>query len=541
MKKRMFFCRKLLTNKKEYVIIQSGDKGPTFRRQKGRTHIVMKFVLGGFHEEVNSFSPGRTTYDQYLKVFGQDEIDFAANHKREIISYDMVSAVYHVLTEAGATVIPGGYMHAQSGPIIEQSVLDGYIEKLTAVIKANMPVDGVVLLVHGAAQSEQCEDPEGAILEAVRRIVGDKAVITVGCDLHSCITEKMVKNANAICGYQQYPHVDFWETGTRAATLALRMLKGEIKPYMAYVKIPMLVPASGYTTRTEPFCRIMNEGKRLIADGTLYDFSVFQMQPWLDVSVGGSSAVVIADSKEKAAAVAKDFAAQLYSMRHAFKSELTDVDTIIDIAEKNTTDKFVVLNDFADSSNAGAIGDSAQVLAHILKKKSDVHALMYINDPGLALRCREVGVGNPIKDKVGGWCSTLYPPVAFEGTVKALFDGRMSMYKHSFNNFGPSAVIQIRNTILIVTTRHNSNGKVGLYQCFGYDPVNFDMVVVKACTSFRASYGPLTDLIYPADTVGPASSNLTAFPFEHVSKSFYPFTDSDDFVPEVNAWGKQNF
>ncbi len=501
----------------------------------------MKFVLAGFHEEVNSFTPGRTTWEQYFKAFGQDEIDFAVTHQREIASTDMISAAYRVLTEAGAAVIPGGYMNSQSGPIIEQSVLDRFIEHLTGVIKKNLPVDGVVLLVHGAAQAEQCEDPEGAILEAVRRLVGDKAVITVGCDLHSCITEKMAENANAICGYQQYPHIDMYETGLRAATLAVRMAKGEIRPYMAYVKIPMIVPASGYTTGTEPFCRIMDEGKRLIADGTLYDFSVFQMQPWLDVSVGGSSAVVVADSKEKAAAVAKDFAARLYGMRHAFKSDLTDVDTIIDIAEKNTTGKFVVLNDFADSSNAGAIGDSAQVLAHILKKRSDVRALMYINDPGLALRCREIGVGNPIKDKVGGWCSTLYPPVPFEGKVKALFDGDMSMVKGNVSGFGPSAVIQVRNTILIVTTRHHANGRIGLYRCFGYDPVNFDMVVVKACTSFRASYGPLTDLIYPADTVGPASSNLTAFPFTHISKKFYPFTDSDDFVPEVNAWGKQNF
>jgi len=501
----------------------------------------MKFILGGFHEEVNSFSPGRTTYDQYFKVFGQEEINFAANHRREVISYDMISAAYKVLTEAGATVIPGGYMHAQSGPIIEQSVVDDYIEKLTAVVKANLPVDGVVLLMHGAAQSERCEDPEGAMIEAVRRLVGDKAVITVGCDLHSCITEKMVKNANAICGYQQYPHVDFWETGTRAATLAVRMLRGEIKPYMAYVKIPMIVPASGYTTGTEPFSTIMEEGKRLTAEGTLLDFSVFQMQPWLDVSVGGSSAVVIAEDKEKAAAVAKDFAARLYGMRHAFKSDLTPVDDIIDIAEKNTTDKFVVLNDFADSSNAGAIGDSAQVLAHILAKKSDVRALMYINDPGLALRCREVGVGNPIHDKVGGWRSTLYPPVPFDGTVKALFDGKMSMVKGNVSDYGPCAVIQVRNTILIVTTCHSSNGKIALYRCFGYDPLNFEMVVVKACTSFRASYGPLTDLIYPADTVGPASSNLTAFPFTHISKKFYPFTDSDDFAPQVDAWGKQNF
>ena len=159
----------------------------------------------------------------------------------------------------------------------------------------------------------------------------------------------------------------------------------------------------------------------------------------------------------------------------------------------------------------------------------------------LVMRCRKVGVGKPISDKVGGWCSTLYPPVAFEGTVKALYDGEMSLSRGNWSNMGPSAAIRVRNTILIVTTRHHANGSLGLYRCFGYDPVNFEMVVVKACTSFRANYEPLTDLIYPAATKGPASSDLLSFPFTHVSKEFYPFTDDCHFVPQVNAWGKQNF
>lgn len=504
----------------------------------------MKFLLGGFHEEVNSFAPGKTTlahYQAMAAVFGEDEIVLAKNHRRQNVSTDMLGAAYHVLTEAGAEVIPGGFMSAQSGSIIEQSLLDDYIKRLTDTVKANLPLDGVVLVVHGAAQAENCEDPEGEIIETVRRLVGDKTVITVCCDLHACITEKMVTNANAICAYQQYPHIDMYETGLRAATLAVRMVRGEIKPYMAYVKIPMIVPASGYTTGTKPFSEIMEEGKRLMADGTLLDFSVFQMQPWLDVSVGGSSAVVIAEDREKAAAVAKDFAARLYGMRHAFKSDLTDVDTIIKIAEQNKTEKPVVLNDFADSSNAGAAGDCAEVLAHIIANKSDVRALMYINDPALALRCREIGVGNPIKDQMGGWRSgELFPPVAFEGTVKALYDGKMSFRRGLFTDFGPSAAILVRNTVVIVTTSHRCPGDTRLYRCYGYDPMDFEMVVVKACTSFRAFYGPLTDLIYPAMTKGPATSDLVSLPFAHVSKSFYPFTDSDDFIPQVDAWGKQS-
>jgi len=63
------------------------------------------------------------------------------------------------------------------------------------------------------------------------------------------------------------------------------------------------------------------------------------------------------------------------------------------------------------------------------------------------------------------------------------------------------------------------------------------MVVVKACTSFRAFYGPLTDLIYPAATKGAATANLTSLPFKKVPTSFYPFSDNE-FTPAVNAWGK---
>lgn len=501
----------------------------------------MKFLLAGLHEEVNSFSPGKTTAKSYFSAYGDHEIRFAQTYPRQNVGPDIVTAAYRVLTQAGAEVVPGGILSAQSGPVIEQSVVDDFIAKLSDIIRENLPFDGVMLFLHGAAQSEGSEDPEGDIIEAVRRLVGEQTVIAAGCDLHACVTEKMVKNANVICGYQRYPHVDIYETGERAATLALRLVKKEIKPYMAYVKIPMILPASSYTTETEPLYGLMTWAKQLVADGRLLDFSLFQMQPWLDVSVGGSSAVVIAEDRKTAAAVAEEMAARMYAMRGAFHSELTDVDEIIDIAEKEKTDKPVILNDFADSPGAGAAGDSAQVLAHILAKKSDVRALMYIRDPALALRCREVGVGNPIRDQVGGWLSTLTPPVAFEGTVKSLFDGRMSYEKGAYQNLGPSAVIAVRNTILIVTTNLHRCGHPHLYRSFGYDPLNYDMVVVKACTSFRAFYAPVTDRIYPAATKGPASADLLSFPFKHIPKTFYPFTKDNGFVPQVDAWGKQNF
>ena len=105
-----------------------------------------------------------------------------------------------------------------------------------------------------------------------------------------------------------------------------------------------------------------------------------------------------------------------------------------------------------------------------------------------------------------------------------------------FVDFGPSAVVKIRNTIVVVTTQHRFNGDPCLYRAFGYDPVDFEMVVVKACTSFRAFYGPLTDLIYPTSTKGAATSDLLSLPFEKIPKSFYPFSDGE-FTPTVKVFG----
>lgn len=493
----------------------------------------MKILLGGLHQEINSFAPGKTTAEEYKRKqfhLGQSMIDLAANFNRCNEGTDELAGAYGVLREAGAEVIPGGFVSAQPGAIIEQSFVDDYIEQLKRVTRENLPLDGVVLVMHGAAQSEQSDDPEGDIVIAVREIVGADVPITVALDLHANISERMVRNANTVSIYQRYPHVDIWETGERAARLCLGIVKGEIAPKMAYVQIPMIIAASSYTTETEPFRGLMSKGHEYVKAGKLLDFSISQMQPWLDVKDGYSTVVAIGEDGDVAAEIAKELAEGLWNMRHEFKTDLTSVDEIIKIAEKNESGKPVIMNDFADSSNAGSAGDSPEVIERILALESDVKGLMYINDAPFALACREAGVGNTVKANLGATISTkLYNPVPVEAEVRAVFDGIVNFHG-MYVDFGPCAVVKIRNTIVVVTTQHRYNGDPALYRAFGYDPVDFQMVVVKACTSFRAFYGPLTDLIYPASTKGAATADLLSLPFEKIPESFYPFSDGE-FTP----------
>src|SRR6185503_12380404 len=117
-------------------------------------------------------------------------------------------------------------------------------------IRAAPPVDGVYFCMHGAMASEDELDPEGWLLQETRKILGEKIPIVVSLDLHGILTDRMVKHSNAIVAFHTYPHVDFFETGQRAAKLLLKILEGKARPVTAKVAIPALVRGDELITAT---------------------------------------------------------------------------------------------------------------------------------------------------------------------------------------------------------------------------------------------------------------------------------------------------
>ena len=77
----------------------------------------------------------------------------------------------------------------------------------------------MLLPLHGAAVTESEGDLEGDLISSVRDIVGKEIPIVVTLDLHAHVTEKMIINSNAILAWEQYPHLDPYETGQRGANL----------------------------------------------------------------------------------------------------------------------------------------------------------------------------------------------------------------------------------------------------------------------------------------------------------------------------------
>lgn len=499
----------------------------------------MKAVVIEFHQETNSFNPNvctRSYFEQSRIAIGEELFELIGKPCA-------LGGIFKALQEKNVDIIPGISMFTMSGGRVDQKVVDEFIERSIQAIHQHASIDAVFISLHGATETTEHEDCSGYIIEAIRSVVGNETILACSTDMHANITTKMMEHSNIICGYETYPHVDHFETGYRTGKLGLSCLLDVNKPKMVQVKIPMIVPASAYTTMSGPFAALINEGQLLVKNREIDDFSIYQMQPWLDVEDGASSVIVIAKEEAKAEEYALFLARKLFNLRESFQPNLYSIDQVIKIAEKNTNSQPVVLVDSADSTNAGSTGDSVAVVKKMLESGSKVKTAIAIVDAPAADLAHEIGVGNKAVFSIGGTkLPEMNETLQVECYVKSLHDGTFVQEgpagRGMINNIGPSAVLRIGNIDVLVCHHIFGNGDPQLFRAFGMEPTLYELITVKACTSFRAAYSKFTDQIYDTDTPGAASVDLKSLPFKRLSKHVYPFSSLENDEINEFVYGK---
>ena len=488
-----------------------------------------RILVCEFHQETNTFNPIVQTADQFNSGGEfEGEKTFSNRMSRTCAVHGGVDAI----TEAGAEAVPTIFMSSGSGGRVADSVLAHFCERIEAYANKEK-FDGIYVALHGATCTESDDDACGTVLAHLRRLAGDKP-IAASFDLHANITPKMLENADIICGYQTYPHNDFYETGYRAASLCMKKLEGKVFT-CASVAVPMLIPPAGYTSNNGAFKALIDSGKENIKNGTLLDFTVFPVQPWLDVPVIASRIIAIAEDPETAKCCAKQMAQALADLRDETKPDLLSVDQIIDIAEANTTGKPVILSESADSPNGGCVGDSPVVAMRLLERGSKLRAGMFVRDPEAVKQAFAVGVGGSQEFSVGaGFTPGMPGPLKAVGTVCSLHDGYFRLEgpadRGEVSCIGLSAVVRFGTVDILLCSNGGSSGDPQILRHFGIEPTLYDLIVVKANTSFRLPYGKFTDLMYCADTLGAGANNLKLLQWEKLPNGLYPFMD--DICPE---------
>ena len=489
-----------------------------------------RVLLFSFHEESNTFNPLILPTDEFLRTARCGEGEPLYNYSRT--RRTMLGGMIRAIEESGAQVVTAFSIHASSGARVNDGVLKHVFGKLKHYVETSGPIDAVCAALHGATCAETEDDACGALMEYLRRLVGNEIPIAAGFDLHANITPKILENTDFVCGYQTYPHIDQYGTGYRAASLLMRRLRGG-KVFLAAARVPIMVPPSGYTTLEEPFKGVIDSGKALTENGTLLDFTVFNVQAWLDIPVIASTAVAVAEDPETAKREADRLAEKLFENRDAYWPDLMSIDEIIDIAEAPDTKKPVILVDAADSPNGGAVGDSPAAALRILERGSKIRAGMFVKDPEAVRQAFSLGVGGRAVFSVGSAFTPGLPaPLKAEGTVRSLHDGILPTGRDSFSDIGRTAVVSSGSVDIVLCERPTASGSPQILRHFGIEPAFYDLIVVKANTSFRGPYSQFKDSFFFADTPGAGAANLKRFVWKNLPKNFYPFDLPEDFQLE---------
>lgn len=483
-----------------------------------------------FRQESNTFNPVVTQIADFnagAALEGEDVI------RTRLDIPSAVKGAVDAFAQWDAEPVYTVFMRAQSGGRVADDALQHVMERVTDYAKNNH-FDAIYASLHGATCCQTEDDACGALLAHLRSLAGDKPVVA-SFDMHANITTKVLQNADAVCGYQTYPHRDLYEAGNRAGKLCMDMLRGE-KFYMASAAVPMLIPPAGYTTDDGAYSQLLNWGKELVAQGKLLDFTVFAVQPWLDIPEIASRIIAIASDPETAKAYADQLAQRLFDLRDETMPDMLTVDQIIDIAESNTTGKPVILSEPADSPNGGCVGDSPIVAMRLLERGSKLRAGMFVVDPEAVQQAFALGVGGTGVFSVGaGFTPGMPGPLVAEGRVLSLHDGSFVMEGPATRGdraeVGLSAVVRFGTVDILLCNRCTHSGDPQLYRHFGIEPTLYDLIVVKANTSFRLPYGMFTDLIYIADTVGAGASNLRQLQWQNLPDGLYPFGETAPISP----------
>ncbi|EKF18636.1 M81 family metallopeptidase [Nitratireductor pacificus] len=483
-------------------------------------------------QEISSFNPVPSEYENFEierggALFGQRGKNTA------------IGGALSVFEGAeGIGIVPTFAARAGSAGLLSAagwSRLSG--ELLAAVGERIDEVDGIYVSLHGAMGADGELDPEGHLLAEIRKMAGPDKPIVISLDLHGILTDRMIRQADAMAIYHTYPHVDFADTGARAARLLLDLMQGGRRPTIARAVIPALVRGDELITRTGCYGDLIRECQRLEREGRALAAGIMIGNPFTDVPELCSQVIVITDDDpDTAAAEAERLASEFWPMRHRMQGKLIALDRAI--AQARTIEGTVCFTDAADATSSGATGDSNSILRALRDAGYPKRVLAQIVDPAAAEAAHRAGVGATIEVTLGGAMDPeRFQPMPVKAQVKLLSDGsgRLETMRLALDA-GPTAVLAFDNVTVVVMSRSVSLFDRAMYFANGLNPVDFDLVVVKSPHTEYAMYDQWVEKNFNIDAPGATSADIRQLGHTICARPMFPLDDIDGFVAQANLY-----
>ena len=489
-----------------------------------------RILIAECKQEVSTFNPHLSGYD-----------DFGVRRGEELLSYhrtvrNEIGGVLSVLDAMpGVEIVPAySAFFITSGGTLAKAAWERIATEFLDAICAAPPVDGVYFCMHGAMASEVELDPEGWLLAETRKILGADIPIVVSLDLHGILTDRMVEHSDAIVAYHTYPHVDFFETGQRAARLLLRIVAGEVKPVMAKVTVPALVRGDELITASGLIRHVVEAAKAAEQGPGGLSAAMMWGNPFTDVPELASCAFVVADNDPALAEREALRIANLFWEHHEkMQVPLVSLEEMARIA-KAQGQGTLALVDAADATSSGASGDSNAILRALMEAGYKGRTLLPIVDEPAVKMAIAAGIGATITTTLGG---TLDPkrftPLPITATVRLISDGRFR--SESFGEewlAGPTVVLESANFTIAVSSRAVNLYDRSFFYAQGQNPQNFDAVAVKSPHCQHHMYADWCARMVNVDAPGSSSANLPYLGHTRCRRPMFPLDAQVTFEPK---------
>ncbi len=490
----------------------------------------MRVFLGGIVTETNTFSPIPTGASEWEVVR-----DLAEAHAGSTLL-----AVRDEAAARGDELLFGLSAFAMPAGITVRRAYEELREELLAGVRAALPLHAVILPLHGAMVADGFEDAEGDVIERVRAIVGDDAVIGVHIDLHCHLTDRMLRHSDAIVIYKEYPHTDMADRARDLYRIVADTVAGTVRPTMAMVDCRMM---GIYPTSAEPMRSFVDAMMAAEREPGVLSLSLGHGFPWGDVPDSGARMLAVTDGDAAAAErLAEAWARRFYALRHTAGVRPLALDVALEraVAVRDRVDGPVVIADQADNAGGGAPADATFVLQRLLERGVENAALALMWDPIAHHLARSAGVGARLHLRLGGKMGpTSGEPLDLDVTVMGLIDGLIQQWPQTDGAYaqpaGDAAHLRVHGLVggaqvpggldVIVNTRRGQVLGLEPFTAFGIGMESGRILVVKSIQHFYAAYGPVAgEVIYMAAS-GAVAPIMEQIPLARADLRKYPWID----------------
>jgi microcystin degradation protein MlrC len=478
----------------------------------------MRIFAATLATETNTFSPLPTSIEGYKEGVWLRPGEHPDDAPR------MCTATLFVARQRAAkenfTLIEGSCFAASPAGTTNRADYETMRDEILEQLKQALPLDGVLLGLHGAMVAHGYDDVEGDITERARQIVGPNTVIGVELDPHCHLTLKRLRNADITILYKEFPHTDVVDRAEDLLTLVLRTIRKEIKPTQALYDARQI---GSYPTTLPLMRAFVDRMSAMEGKNGILSISIGHCFPYADVpEMGGRILVITDNNKALADHLATEIGEEFVSMRGRTAPDYLETDQAITTGLASNAFP-VVMADPADNAGGGAPSDNTTILKRLIERDVQDACLGPIWDPIAVRLCFDAGLGATFNLRFGGKIGpTSNTPVDAQVTVIGLARDCYQSFGPAQAELGDCAAIRIGGVEVVLETKRNQALGLELFRNVGIEPTEKKLVVVKSTNHFMAAYGPIAKKVLYIDADGPIPRDYRKIPYTRINRPIWP-------------------